>query len=144
MSFLDNLENSLKALESADERGADKQSQERSDAERVEALAIAPWAERLRTDPFTKSLLEIATLAGHKIRTKVRIIWLGPTLRLETRDRRLELRPTSKGIVAAIIENGADVQIWPIDLREERPEDLVERWLGADVRLPRPLSIKPK
>ena len=144
MSFLDNLENSLKALESADERGADKQSQERRDAERVEALAIAPWAERLRTDPFTKSLLEIATLAGHKIRTKVRIIWLGPTLRLETRDRRLELRPTSNGIVAAIIENGADVQIWPIDLREERPEDLVERWLGADVRLPRPLSIKPK
>ena len=130
MSFLDNLENSLKALESADERGVDKQSQERRDAERIEALAIEPWAEQLRSGPFTNSLLEKATLAGHKLRVKVRILWLGPTLRLETRESRLELRPTSDGIVAAIVENGSDLQTWPIDLREELPEDLVRKWLG--------------
>jgi hypothetical protein len=52
VSFLDNLENSLKSLDTQDERAADRGSQkEKRDAERAQALAIAPWAEQLKPSP---------------------------------------------------------------------------------------------
>ena len=47
---------------------------------------------------------------GFSLRTKVHIAWLGSTLRLEARDKRLELRPTAQGIVAAYIENGQETR----------------------------------
>ncbi len=130
MSFLDNLENSLKSLESVDERAGNKQTQEQRDAERAQALAIAPWAEQLKAAPFTQKLMEEATRAGHNIRVKVRIMWLASTLRLEARERKLELRPTEDGILAVFIENGSEVDSQPIDIQRSNPEDLVRRWLG--------------
>ena len=46
MSFLDNLENSLKSLESREEGNASAEQQRRSrDRERAEAQAAAPHAE---------------------------------------------------------------------------------------------------
>lgn len=130
MSFLDNLENSLKSLESADERAANKETQEQRDAERAQALTVAPWAEQLKASPFTQALMEEATRAGHKTRSKVRILWLGSTLRLESRERKLELRPTPDGILAVFVQAGSEARSEPITLSSSSPEDLILRWLA--------------
>ena len=55
MSFSDNLENSLKNLESHDERDAagGAHSQQRRRDQRATVLASAPYAEKLRTGKFT-------------------------------------------------------------------------------------------
>jgi hypothetical protein len=131
MSFLDNLENNLKSLESQEEG---KESAERAartrDAQRASAQAVAPWAEQLKKGPFTAELLKQAARVGFSLRTKVNIAWLGTTLRLEAREKRLELRPTASGIVTAYLENGAEIRREPLDLASDAGE-LVRRWLEA-------------
>jgi len=129
MSFLDNLENNLKALESRDEKGADRSDRQRRDAERAQAIAAAPWAEKLKQSPFTQELLGHVTRLGHQMRAKVYITWLGQTLRLEARGRKLELRPTPDSVVAAFIENNEEVRTQPVNL-EGKPEELAQQWLG--------------
>ena len=129
MSFLDNLENNLKSLESREE-GADAESAKQRDARRQKALAAAPWAERLKSDPYTAELLKQATRAGYQARTKVHLAWLGTTLRLEARERRLELRPTPEGVVAAFLENGQEIRTQPVDLKGD-PATLVREWLNV-------------
>ena len=89
MSFLDNLESTLKNLESREER--DPSANAKRESERAKTLAAAPWAERLKQSPYTQQLMNEAAAAGHKIRTKIYMAWLGTTFRLEARDRRLEL-----------------------------------------------------
>ena len=132
MSFLDNLENSLKSLESREEgqESADRQQRAR-DAERAGAQAAAPWAEELKRSPFTAGVLTQAARVGHSLRVKVQVAWLGTTLRLEARERRLELRPTASGIVAAYLENGSETRIAPVDLAGD-PEQMVRQWLRAE------------
>ncbi len=127
MSFLDNLENSLKSLESQDERGGNDRQQR--DAERKAALAAAPWAEKLKTGPYTQELLKQATRIGFQMRAKVYIAWLGTTLKLETRERKLELRPTPEGIVALFIEPEKPTREQPVDL-SANPEELIRQWLA--------------
>lgn len=133
MSFLDNLENNLKALESRDEgrEAADRQERARK-SERARAQALAPFAEQLKTSPFTAGLLTQAARVGHSLRTKVQVAWLGNTLRLEARDRRLELRPTADGIVAVSAENGIESAARPLDL-SGNPERLIREWLSAEL-----------
>src|SRR5215469_17034631 len=107
MSFLDNLENNLKSLESQDEgRDAAVRQHRSREPERAQAQAVAPFAEQLKKSAFTAGVRSHAARVGHSLRTKVHVAWLGNTLRLEARDRRLELRPTATGIVAVSIENG--------------------------------------
>jgi hypothetical protein len=131
MSFLDNLENTLKNLESAEQKRdeAERRGRDR-DAERAEALAAAPWVEELKKGPFAAELLKQATRIGFSMRTKVHIAWLGNTLKLEARDRRLELRPTATGVVAAYIEEGQEPRLAPVDLKGD-PAELVRAWLAA-------------
>jgi hypothetical protein len=130
MSFLDNLENTLKSLESSEQGREDaERAQRKRDSERAKAQAVAPFAEQLKQSPYTAELLKQAARVGFSLRTKVHIAWLGSTLRLEARDKRLELRPTAQGIVAGYIENGQEVRTEPCDLTGN-PEDLVRRWLG--------------
>lgn len=127
MGFLDNLENSLKSLESQEER--DPAAQTRRDEERARALASAPWAEQLKSSPFTQQLFEQAAVTGHRLRTKIYIAWLDATLRLEAKSRRLDLEPTPDGIVAHYIEpDGARSQT-KVDLNGN-PEELLRGWLG--------------
>ena len=131
MSFLDNLENSLKSLESQEEASESKKREhERRESERARSLAAAPWAEQLKHSPFTEQLLKQATAMGHRQRTKVYISWMGPILRLEARGRKLELRPTEDGIVAATIEGNNPPVSQPLDLDSD-PATLVERFLSA-------------
>lgn len=131
MSFLDNLENNLKSLESREEGGEAAERRQRARAaERAGAQAVAPYADELKKSPFTAGVLTHAARVGHSLRTKVHVAWLGNTLRLEARERRLELRPTAAGIVAAYLENGQETRTTPLDLNGS-PEELVRRWLSA-------------
>jgi len=84
MSFLDNLENNLKALESRDERNPEALAREASsrEAARAAALAIGPHAEALRNGPFKDGLLTACRGIGHRRRILVRPIWVDSTLRL--------------------------------------------------------------
>jgi hypothetical protein len=101
MSFLDNLENNLKALENRDEGGLDESR--RRDRDRELALAVQPWAELLKREPFAQTLMQQATLAGRQRRIKVNLMWIDTTLRLEARGQRLELRPGREGVVAVFL-----------------------------------------
>ncbi|HVX68043.1 MAG TPA: hypothetical protein VHA11_15630 [Bryobacteraceae bacterium] len=130
MGFLDNLENSLKSLENADERGERGNQNRGREAERLAALAAAPNAERLKSGPFTSQLLEQAAVAGHAARTKIHIAWMGTSLRLEARGRKLDLRPTPEGVLAVFSENGTELRSFPVDL-EGSPEALVRELLQS-------------
>jgi hypothetical protein len=131
MSFLDNLENNLKSLESAEEgkEAAERQARAR-DQERAAAQAVAPWAEKLKKSPFTGELMKQAARVGFSLRTKVHVAWLGTTLRLEAREKRLELRPASDGILAVYIEGQEEKRTSRVDL-EGNAETMVRDWLNS-------------
>ena|SRR5579863_5504453 len=127
MSFLDNLEDNLKALESRDEGGLDENK--RRDRDRELAIAAAPWAERLKREPFAQKLMQQATVAGRKSRTKVNLMWIGTTLRLEARGHRLELRPGPKGVSAVFLTGSEEVRQEPVDLAAD-PAKLTSKWMA--------------
>jgi len=130
MSFLDNLENNLKSLESREEGKDSAAQQQRSrERDRANAQAAAPFAEELKKGPFTAELLKQAARVGFEKRTKVHVAWLGSTLRLEARDRRLELRPTPNGIETIYFEDGRETRTEPLDVKSSA-EDFVRRWLS--------------
>jgi len=127
MSFLDNLENSLKNLESREER--DSNAAQRRSEERIRIMAIAPWAEQLKNSEFTKELLEKAAQTGHRLRTKIYVAWLDTTLRLEAKGRKLDLEPTSEGIRANFVEPNGETSHRSVDLNAD-PGELLRDWLG--------------
>ena len=135
MSFLDNLEDNLKSLESGGEREGAEREQGLREAEKARTMAVAPWAEKLKKSAFTSQLLSVATRAGFKQRTKVYITWVGTTLRLEARNLKLELRPAHDGVTAAFIEDKEETQSRTIDLSGD-PSDLVSEWLVLPEQLP--------
>ena len=145
MSFLDNIENNLKSLESVEEGKDDGARQRRTrDNQRATALAAAEYAEALKKGPFTEQLLVQAARVGHAMRTKVYCSWLGTTLRLEARGRRLELRPTAAGVMAVYLEGGKETRTEPLNLGSA-PEPMLRAWLAAIVEedarnAPAPLS----
>src|ERR1700677_3694610 len=131
MSFLDNLENNLKALESQEERDPEKvkREQERRDAERQAALLRAPHAEALKTSPFTSELLTQCRAIGHGQRVLVQFTWLGEMLRLDAKARRLELTPTAEGIIAVLSLNGEETGRATVDPKVDDAATLARRWL---------------
>ncbi len=131
MSYLDSLENNLKNMESREEAGSHDRGEHRHrDSERAKSQASAANAERLRKGPYTAELLKQATRLSHAMRTKIHLAWLGTTLRLEARGRKLELRPMPNGIIAAFIENNVELRTAPVDLAGD-PESLVREWLAT-------------
>lgn len=133
MDFLDNLENSLKNLESREEN--DPREQARRQADRSRADSVRPWAEKLKGSDFTNDLLSKATIAGHKIRAKVYIAWIEDNLRLEARGRVLELKPASDGILAQYQRRDGNSVSRPVDLASD-PAVLLDDWLSGEE--PRP------
>jgi hypothetical protein len=128
MSFLDSLESNLKSLESSEEGKEDKGRQQRArENERARVHAVAPFAEVLKKSPYTAELLKQAARIGHSLRLKVHIAWLGTTLRLEVRERRLELRPTPDGVIAVHLEGNREIRSHRLDL-EGNAEQLVRDW----------------
>lgn len=131
MSFLDNLESSLKTLESSDERNANLQREMSLRAsDKARALAAAPFADALKNGAFTQDLLTHATRIGFAQRIKVQPVWLGTTLRLQAKDRRVELRPTPDGVIAVYFEDEEEKRSEPVDL-EGSAEAFAKRWLAA-------------
>jgi hypothetical protein len=130
MSFLDNLENNLKALESRDERDPAKLAREAAarEAARSVALQIAPHAEALRNGPFKDGLLSACRNIGHRRRILVRPVWVDSTLRLEAGGKKLELRPTPDGVLAVFFDGDTEQESTPIDVSGD-PVKLAEKWL---------------
>ncbi|MGE5568472.1 MAG: hypothetical protein ACM3S5_05470 [Rhodospirillales bacterium] len=129
MSFLDNLEDNLKALEGSEVPDGAGQEARRRELERRQALLAAPYVERLKSASYTDPLFTEAARAGHKVRTKVDITWVGTTLRLQARERRLELRPTPQGVVAVFLEDSKELRSTPVDL-DRSPAPLIHELLG--------------
>jgi len=133
MSFLDNLENNLKALENREERDPDKvqREQERREADRTAALLRAPHVEALKTSPFTLELLTQCRAIGHGQRVLVQFRWLGETLRLDAKEKRMELAPTAEGITAVFYSNGEETGCAAVDPQVDEAAALARRWLLA-------------
>ena len=131
MSYLDNLENNLKALENQEERDPQKvkREQERREAERTAALLRAPHAEALKNSPFTLELLTQCRAIGHQQRVLVQFTWLGETLRLDAKEKRMLLAPTSEGIAAVFSVNGDEMGRATIDPQVDDAGALARRWL---------------
>jgi hypothetical protein len=130
MSFLDNLENSLKSLENGagpEDAGREK---DRRKLDVAAQKAVAPWAERLKKSNFTEELMKAATREGFKLKTKVYITWLGSMLRFEARERRLELRPAIDGVLAVFLVNAEETGSRLIELQGD-PAALVNEWLAS-------------
>jgi hypothetical protein len=121
MSFLDNLENNLKALENLEAGGID--DRKRREAAREREIAAAPWAERLKNSAYVGKLMRDLTKAGFARRMKVHFVWIGRSLRLEAMAERVELEPTPGGVEAVF----ADRRL-PIDLDGE-PDALIGTWM---------------
>ena len=126
MSFLDNLESNLKALEATEAAGMpDSKSREKA---RGQAIAAAPWAEKLKSDPWTGQLMQLVTRAGFQRRTKINLAWIGTTLRMDARGHKLELRPESKGVTAVYLHGLDESAREPISFKDD-PKKLVDRWM---------------
>lgn len=121
MSFLDNLENNLKALESLEPGGID--DRKRREAEKAAEIASAPWAERLKSSAYVSKLMRDLTRASYSRRMKVNFVWIGRSLRLEALDERVELQPRPTGVEAVF----SDRRI-PVNLEGE-PDALIQTWL---------------
>jgi hypothetical protein len=139
MSFLDNLENNLKALESQEEKDPEKikRDRERREADRNSALLRAPHVEALKNSAFTSELLTQCRTIGHGQRVLVQFTWIGEGLRLDVKPRRLdakakrlELMPTPEGIVAVFSLDGKEIERIPMDPEAGDAAALARRWLG--------------
>lgn len=132
MSYLDNLESNLKALESQEEK--DPQARARAaaarDAARSQALAIAPYSDALRNGPFLDGLLTACRELGHARRILVRPAWVDSAFRLEAGDKKLELRPTPEGVLAVFFAAGKEQASTPVDLASD-PAKLAKKWLDV-------------
>src|ERR1044071_9115671 len=131
MSFLDNLENDLKALENREERDPEKIKREQAqrEADRAAALLRAPHAEALKTSPFTSDLLTQCRTIGHAQRVLVQFTWLGENLRMDAKEKRMELVPTSEGITAVLSTNGEEIAHLDVDPKIDDAAVLAKRWL---------------
>jgi len=131
MSFLDNLENNLKALENQEERDPEKvkRAQQQREAERTAALLRAPHADALKNSPFTAELLTRCRSIGHQQRVLVQFTWTGETLRLDAKAKRLELAPTAEGITAIFSVNGQETGRTSVDPQVDDAEKLARHWL---------------
>jgi hypothetical protein len=135
MGFLDNLENDLKALENREERDPEKvrREHERREADRAAALLRGPYAEALKNSPFTSELLTQCRAIGRGQRVLVQFTWIGETLRLEAKEKRLELVPTAEGIAAVSFLNGQEVGRTIVDPQVDDAAAIARRWLkGID------------
>lgn len=131
MSFLDNLENNLKALENQEDKDPDKvkRDRDRREADRTAALLRAPHVDALKNSPFTSQLLTECRTIGHGQRVLVRFTWIGENLRLDAKAKRMELTPTAEGITAVFSVEGAETGRAKVDPQTDDAAALARRWL---------------
>lgn len=131
MSFLDNLESNLRALERQEERDleARRRDRERREEDRDAAVRTAPFAQALRESAFTSQLLGVCRTEGRRHRIHAQLVWLGDTLRVEGGGKRMDLTPTPEGIVAVRCEGGEETHRRTVDPAEDDPATLALWWL---------------
>ena len=131
MSYLDNLEDNIKALEKQDEKDPEKvqRDHERREAERNAALARAPYVEALKSSPFTSALLTECRTIGHGQRVLVQFVWIGESLRLNAKNKRMELMPSPEGIVAVMSVDGMETERITVDPQKDDAGSLARHWL---------------
>jgi hypothetical protein len=131
MGFLDNLENNLKALENLEEKDPQKvqRDKERREAERNAALLRAPFVDALKKSAFTTELLTQCRAIGHGQRVLVQFTWIGESLRLDAKTKRMELTPTPEGIAAVMSVDGAAVEKTLINPQTDDAAALARAWL---------------
>jgi hypothetical protein len=118
MSYLDNLENSLKALESQEEKDP-AAAQRRAEArvqQRDAAVKRAPYVKALQSSDFTGKLLGACRQLGPKLGMYVQVAWVDGALRLDVRNHRLEFTPTAEGIDAVYMTDGSEKRRETVDL----------------------------
>jgi hypothetical protein len=133
VSFLDNLENNLNALERLEEKDPEKvkRDHERRDAERNEALLRAPHADALKNSAFTSELLTQCRTIGRGQRVLVQFTWIGENLRLDAKQKRMELMPTPEGIVAVFSIDAVESGRATVDPEKDDAAALAQRWLTS-------------
>jgi len=131
MSFLDNLENNLKALENQEERDPEKvkRDHDRREADRSAAMLRAPHLEALKNSAFTSELLTQCRTIGHGQRVLVQFTWVGESLRLDAKAKRLELTPTEEGITAVSFLDGVETKRSSVDPQTDDAAALARIWL---------------
>ncbi len=134
MSFLDNLENNLNALERQEEKDPEKvkREQQRREADRTAALQRAPHADALKNSAFTSDLLTQCRIIGHAQRVLVQFTWIGESLRLDAKAKRMELVPTSEGIMAVFSISGTETGRERVDPQTGDAAVLARFWLTGD------------
>ncbi len=130
MGFLDNLENTLNAAERGNEREDERAAGKTREAELAALRAAAPNADVLKKGQWTQDLLTQCVTIGHGLRMRVGMAWIGTTLRLEAKEKRLELQPGAAGIDAVFFVDGVETGREAADLAAD-PGALARRWLGA-------------
>jgi hypothetical protein len=132
VSYLDNLENNLKALENQEEKDPEKvqRDRERREAERNAALLRAPFVEALKSSAFTSELLTQCRTIGHGQRVLVQFVWVGETLRLNAKNKRMDLMPSAEGIVAVMSLDGMETDRATVDPNKDDAGALARRFLG--------------
>jgi len=133
MGFLDNLENDLKALENREEKDPEtvKRDRERREAERNAALLRAPHVDALKNSPFTSELLTECRTIGRGQRVLVQFTWIGENLRLDAKQKRMELVPTAEGITAVLSESGVEAGRVAVDPQKDDAAALAGKWLSS-------------
>jgi uncharacterized FlgJ-related protein len=133
MGFLDNLENDLKALENREEKDPEtvKRDRERREAERNAALLRAPHADALKNSAFTSELLTQYRVIGRGQRVLVQFTWIGENLRLDAKQKRMELVPTAEGITAVLSESGVETGRVAVDPQKDDAAGLAGKWLSS-------------
>ena len=131
MSFLDNLENNLKALESLEEKDPEKlkREKERREADRNAALLRAPHLEALKNSKFTSDLLTECRMVGRGQRVLVQFTWIGENLRLDAKGKRMELTPTAEGIFAIFSVDGMETEREAVNPQADDAAALARKWL---------------
>jgi len=131
MSYMDSLENNLKALESQEEKDPEKvkRDREQRESERTAALSRAPFVEALKTGKFTSDLLTECRTIGHGQRVLVQFVWIGENLRLDAKTKRMELVPANDGITAVFSVDGVETGRESVNPDTDNASALAKRWL---------------
>ena len=134
MSYLDNLEDNLKALERLEEKDPEtvKRDRERREAERNAALERAPHVDALKNSAFTSDLLTHCRMIGRGQRVLVQFTWIGENLRLDAKTKRMELMPTPGGIVAVMLDQGIETGRVTVNPQTDDAEAFAKSWLVGD------------
>ena len=67
---------------------------------------------------------------GRGQRVLVQFTWLGETLRLDAKAKRMELVPTAEGIIAVLSMEGKESVRIAVDPKKDQAAKLAKRWLA--------------